>query len=110
MTYTNFECDTPIIIHDEVGLKVRGSIKNIGDIRSAETIQVYIKSHNKHIVTRVKELRGFKKVWLNPKEQLDYNIDIPNEDLTEYDENMIERQIKEMTVIVEATDLFYLKK
>lgn len=110
LTYTNFECDTPIIIHDKAGLKVRGSIKNIGDIRSAETIQVYIKSHNKHIVTRVKELRGFKKVWLNPKEQLDYNIDIPNEDLTEYDENMIERQIKEMTVMVEATDLFYSKK
>lgn len=105
LTYTDFEINNVTISDTQGQLVVSGNIKNIGKIRSAETIQVFIKSHHPRIVTRKEELRGFKKIWLNPGEQETFQIVLPGNDLTEYDESLKEVLMTNITVNVRATHL-----
>ena len=62
------------------------SVKNTGARRGAETVQLYVKDLKASVDRPVKELKGFKKVWLNPGEQKDVEITIDNSALSFYDE------------------------
>ena len=62
------------------------TVKNTGSKRGAETVQLYIKDIKSSVDRPVKELKGFKKVWLNPSEQQDVDITIDNTALAFYDE------------------------
>ncbi len=62
------------------------SVKNTGSRRGAETVQLYVKDLKASVDRPVKELKGFKKVWLNPGEQKDVEITIDNSALSFYDE------------------------
>lgn len=62
------------------------TVKNTGTKRGAETVQLYIKDVKASVDRPVKELKGFKKVWLNPGEQQDVDITIDNAALSFYDE------------------------
>lgn len=62
------------------------TVKNTGTRRGAETVQLYIKAVKPTIDRPVKELKGFKKVWLDAGEQQDVDITIDNSALAYYDE------------------------
>ena len=62
------------------------TVKNTGTRRGAETVQLYIKDIKSTIDRPVKELKGFKKVWLDAGEQQDVDITIDNSALAYYDE------------------------
>lgn len=62
------------------------SVRNTGSRRGAETVQLYVKDLKSSVDRPVKELKGFKKVWLNPGEQKDVEITIDNTALSFYDE------------------------
>ena len=62
------------------------TVKNTGTRRGAETVQLYIKDLKASADRPVKELKGFRKVWLNPGEQQDVDITIDNAALSFYDE------------------------
>ena len=62
------------------------TVKNTGTKRGAETVQLYIKDVKASVDRPVKELKGFKKVWLNPGEQQNVDITIDNTALSFYDE------------------------
>ena len=62
------------------------TVKNTGTKRGAETVQLYVKDVKASVDRPVKELKGFKKVWLNPGEQQDVDITIDNTALSFYDE------------------------
>lgn len=62
------------------------TVKNTGTRRSAETVQLYIKDIKSTIDRPVKELKGFKKIWLDAGEQQDVDITIDNSALAYYDE------------------------
>ena len=61
------------------------SVKNTGTKRGAEVVQLYIKDLKSSVDRPVKELKGFKKVWLEPGEQKDVDITIDNSALSFYD-------------------------
>ncbi|MGX7031059.1 glycoside hydrolase family 3 N-terminal domain-containing protein [Vagococcus zengguangii] len=84
-------------------LIIRGDIENVGQYRAAEVIQVYLKSLNKRVVTRVKELRGFKKIWLEPGEKQAFEIKLSQQQLAEYDAQMHYVPMKEANIIIETT-------
>lgn len=44
------------------------TVKNISDIKGAETVQLYIRGYGNSVRRRGKELKGFKKVLLDPNE------------------------------------------
>lgn len=62
------------------------TVKNTGSKRGAETVQLYIKNKKSSVDRPVKELKGFKKVWLEPGEQKDVDMTIDNNALAYYDE------------------------
>ena len=62
------------------------TVKNTGTRRGAETVQLYIKDIKSTIDRPVKELKGFKKIWLDAGEQQDVDITIDNSALAYYDE------------------------
>ena len=62
------------------------TVKNTGTKRGAETVQLYVKDVKASVDRPVKELKGFKKVWLNPGEQQNVDITIDNTALSFYDE------------------------
>ena len=62
------------------------TVKNTGSKRGAESVQLYIKDIKSSVDSPVKELKGFKKVWLEPGEQKDVDMTIDNNALAYYDE------------------------
>jgi beta-glucosidase len=63
---------------------VSGKIKNKSNIRAAEVIQLYVYRKNTRVIPRIKELKGFTKVWLAPHEETDFTIVLTEHELAEY--------------------------
>lgn len=58
---TWFDAQTP--------LKISVSVKNVGSMPGEETVQLYIRDLIGEVVRPVKELKDFKKIWLEPNEE-----------------------------------------
>lgn len=58
---TWFDAQTP--------LKISVSVKNVGNMPGEETVQLYIRDLIGEVVRPVKELKDFKKIWLEPNEE-----------------------------------------
>lgn len=72
LSYTTFEYSSlktskPVIEHDK-DLIVSVQVKNTGKVAGSEIVQLYINDIYTSLTTPVKELKGFKKVFLNPGE------------------------------------------
>ena len=61
-------------------------IKNTGSNTGAEIVQVYMRDPETSVIRPVKELKGFKKIKLNPGESGTVQIQIPVQDLAFYDD------------------------
>ncbi|MBP1039674.1 glycoside hydrolase family 3 C-terminal domain-containing protein [Vagococcus sp. BWB3-3] len=117
LSYTSFSLtDLALVVPTKAGLhkgeslKISGTIKNTGDYRGAEVIQVYLKSHPKKLVTRVKELKGFCKIWLDPKETKGIELNLNLAELSELAENMNTQMMTDITVMVEAHDFSWQER
>lgn len=64
LSYTDFSYSELEAGKDEVRVKVT----NMGELAGAEIVQLYIAAPQTGIHRPVRELKGFKKVWLNPGE------------------------------------------
>ena len=78
LSYTDFEldnikADTEIIT--EKGVNITLDIKNIGDMAGRETVQVYVKANREN--TPNAQLKAFKKVELDKKENKQLSIHLP---------------------------------
>lgn len=62
------------------------NVKNTGKRTGAEVVQLYIHDVKASLDRPEKELKGFKKVWLQPGESKDVDITIDNSALSFYDE------------------------
>lgn len=113
LSYTDFEM-TNVSVKDplptraqlQAGQKIviQGEIANIGGRKGAEVIQLYVKSNQRNVITRVKELKGFVKVPLNAGETTCFKLTLGAPELREYDANMTETIMSEFTAIVETTN------
>jgi beta-glucosidase len=58
-------------------LRVQVEIENTGNYAGAEVIQLYIHDIAASVTRPVKELKGFKKIYLNPKQKqiVEFNLD-----------------------------------
>src|SRR6476469_4855449 len=63
-------------------------VKNTGDRRGAEVVQMYIRDDYSSVTRPVKELKGFKKIWLDPGESQTVTFTIQPELLAFYDKDM----------------------
>ena len=71
---------------DDGQLTVTADIKNVGSVAGAEVLQLYISDTKSSQPRPVKELKGFKKVYLKPGETQQVSFIIDRSALSFYDE------------------------
>jgi beta-glucosidase len=69
-------------------ITVTVNVKNTGTKRGAEVVQMYIRDDYSSVTRPVKELKGFKKIWLDPGQSQQVSFSITPELLSFYDKNM----------------------
>ncbi|KAF4625175.1 hypothetical protein G7Y89_g12995 [Cudoniella acicularis] len=68
LSYTTFEFSDLKISKTEKDLKISVKVTNTGELAGAEVVQVYVAQKNPSIKRAKKELKGFKKVFLEKGE------------------------------------------
>lgn len=68
-------------------IKVSFEVSNTGDVAGQEVVQLYIKDEIANVTRPVKELKGFRKIFLKPKETKIVQFLISPDMLTHYDRN-----------------------
>ncbi len=70
LSYSNFQYENLSLSSDAIGpegkVKVSVDVTNSGDISGDEVVQLYIRDEVSSITRPVKELRGFRRITLNP--------------------------------------------
>ena len=69
-------------------VNVTVDVKNTGDRKGAEVVQMYIRDDYSSVTRPVKELKGFKKIWLDPGQSQTVSFTITPELLSFYDKDM----------------------
>lgn len=91
MSYTSFSYSDVKISKNTLNkneiLTVSAQVANTGDYDGKEVVQLYIQDQFGSVTRPVKELKGFKKVFLKQGESKTVTFDISNEDLKFFDEN-----------------------
>ncbi|MBO0991522.1 glycoside hydrolase family 3 N-terminal domain-containing protein [Bacillus sp. SD088] len=97
LSYTRFEFNHLQIgpsyisleqINEGAAVEVQVVVKNTGELAGAEVVQLYIKDMEASITRRVKELKGFQKIWLEPNEQKMVTLQLKKEDLAIWNREM----------------------
>ena len=83
LSYTTFDYSDVSVTENEKGYSLKCTIKNTGDFDGAEIVQAYIRAP-KDVFRPIKELKGFKKVYLKKGESKTVDIFIAKEDLRYY--------------------------
>ncbi len=81
LSYSKFEYSDFLLKEDDTNITIIGKVKNIGNYKSSEVIQVYTSKKNSKIYRPKKELKGFEKVYLDINEEKEIEIVISKEDL-----------------------------
>lgn len=89
LSYTDFSLSPPQLSSDVLSrgesLGVSVTLKNIGERDGATVVQLYIHDLAASLVRPVKELKGFRKVWLKAGEQRQVRFSIDESDLKFFD-------------------------
>jgi beta-glucosidase len=92
LSYTKFEYSSLIINPEKVGpagkVSVSLDVKNVGSQKGDEVVQLYIRDNVASVTRPVKELKGFKKVTLEPKEKKTVTYKLSIDQLAFYDRYM----------------------
>ncbi len=92
LSYTRFE-HTPIKLSDDTitvndTLIVKTTVKNTGKYAGVEIIQLYLRDMVGSITRPVKELKAFRRVFLEPGQSKEVVFKLTQDDLAFYGENM----------------------
>ncbi|WP_372771909.1 beta-glucosidase [Mangrovibacterium sp.] len=82
-TISNVTVDKNVFAKDETAV-VSLNIKNDGDFDGAETIQLYAHDVESSVIRPFKELKSFKKVFLNSEEEKTIQLELPVNNLSFY--------------------------
>ncbi len=70
LSYTEFEySDLKITKHSELGYTVTLKVKNVGEVKGDEVVQLYVNDKVSSIITPLKELKGFERISLEAGEE-----------------------------------------
>jgi len=92
LSYTTFAIDNVRLERETISrdgsTRVLADVTNTGARPGTEVVQMYIRDRVSSVTRPVKELRGFKKVSLNPGEKVEVQLEIAPESLAFYDIDM----------------------
>jgi beta-glucosidase len=84
---TNVRLKKPKIRRD-AATQVSADVRNTGSRAGSETVQMYIRDRFSSVTRPVKELKGFRRIWLQPGETATVTFDITPDHLAFYDADM----------------------
>lgn len=87
LSYTTFDY-SKLTVEKSIGKNaiVKVLIKNTGKIAGAEVVQIYVKQANPSVDRPDKELKAFKKVFLQPGESKEVNVSLNQDAFSYYDD------------------------
>ena len=86
LSYTNFVYGKPTYsLVDENTIEVKFKLTNAGDAAGAEVVQFYVQPKKTSVERPEKELKSFKKVYLNPNETKEIVITLDKSSFQYYD-------------------------
>ena len=92
LSYTTFEYSDIKVSADKIKdtdtVTVSFKVKNTGDVDGAEVAQLYVNDVESTIYRPVKELRGFKKVFLKAGEEAEVSIELDKRAFAYYNVNI----------------------
>jgi beta-glucosidase len=92
LSYTTFEYSNLQIFPDTIGTRgeaqITLAVKNTGKVKGDDVVQLYIQDAISSVTTPIKELRGFKRISLEPGETKTVSFKLLPEHLSLYDQNM----------------------
>jgi len=92
LSYTKFEYSSLTISPEKVGpagmVAISCDIKNVGGRKGDEVVQLYIHDEVSSITRSVKELKGFKRITLEPEEKKTVTFKLFMDQLAFYDRHM----------------------
>jgi beta-glucosidase len=92
LSYTTFEIENVRLAKKSVrrseATRVMADVTNTGKRAGTEVVQMYIRDRVSSVTRPIKELKGFKKVFLQPGETKTVTLDITPDSLAFYDINM----------------------
>ena len=92
LSYTKFEYSNLQISPLQTGtygeVMIRVDVKNTGERKGNEVVQLYIRDLIASVSVPVKELKGFKKIMLEPGEQKTVEFKLNHDDLSFYNKYM----------------------
>ncbi len=85
LTYTSFAYSKLEISEGEKQLQIRAEVRNTGDRRGTETALLFMQDVTASLVRPVRELKGFRKITLDPGESRTISFRLPKKELGFYD-------------------------
>lgn len=89
LSYTDFAFGNPSTVKSVYGVndvvKVNVEVTNTGKMEGGEVVQVYAGFENAKVERPIKVLKGFEKVYLNPGESRNVQIEVPVKELAYWD-------------------------
>ncbi|KAL2055079.1 hypothetical protein ABVK25_004417 [Lepraria finkii] len=84
LSYTSFELSDLEVSATALKISVKLAVANTGSRAGAEVIQVYVNARSPSINRAVKELKGFKKVYLEAGEKSEVEIEVDKKYATSF--------------------------
>jgi beta-glucosidase len=92
LSYTEFAYEDIRVSASEIGMggtvTVSAELANIGDVTAEEVVQLYVRDLVGNVTRPVKELKGFKRVMLEPGTTETIEFELHTDDLAFYGRNM----------------------
>ncbi|MBP2629361.1 MAG: beta-glucosidase [Firmicutes bacterium] len=92
LSYTSFEISNTLVAKNEIStnevITVTCTIKNVGDRAGVEVIQLYCRDCEAHVTRPVKQLAGFKRVYLEAQKSAQLSFMLSTAQLGFYNEDM----------------------
>ena len=114
LSYTNFDYSDITLSSNKIGtsdtLSVLVNIKNTGNYDGHEIVQLYIHDKVGSITRPVKELKGFKKIFLKKGENKRVVFKITNEDLKFFNGYEFLTEAGEFEIAISNSSDFHFKK
>jgi beta-glucosidase len=92
LSYTRFEISEPKLEQARMSIngstRVRVDVRNVGNRRGDEVVQLYVRDDVSSVTRPLLELKGFRRVTLEPGEQRSVTFDIKPSDLWFYNADM----------------------
>lgn len=92
LSYTTFDIGAPELEKDKWSMdepvNVSVKVRNTGNYAGTETVQLYIRDITASVTRPVKELRGFRQVFLRPGEETSVTFSLGKKELGFFDSNL----------------------